>query len=177
MTWNITISFILLATLFTLLVGWLTITRKVPIQLKLVFSEAGSRFMRVWIVLAISIGIVLPSVAWLVWHDSSQPHHFLSLYLVTLFIQIVTEQIAGSIGISSLVVPIGTIYTMFRLWQLWQGQPLMNTAIETNSLLIGLWWLLSLFWFSNLIMLFTLGWSSILKPRQELRNSDSDLQL
>lgn len=172
MTWNITIAFILFATLLTMLVGWLTTTRKVPIQLKLVFSEAGSRFMRVWIVFAIVIGIVLPIVAWIVWRNSPQPHHFLSLYLATLLIQIVTEQIAGSIGISSLVVPIGTIYTLFRLWQLWQGQPLMNAAIETNSLLIGLWWLLSLFWFSNLIMLSTLGWSSVLHPVQELRNSD-----
>lgn len=166
MTWRIIVLFVLFATLLTIVVGLLTKTGKLPIQHRLVFSDAGQRFMRVWIQLAISLGIVLPGIAWVVWLKHPQPHQILNLYLVVLLIQIVTEQIASSIGISSLVVTIGTVYTMFRLWQLWQGQQLLDQVVWSSfnqNLMLGLLCLLGLFWFSNLIMLLTLGWSSILR--------------
>lgn len=166
MTWSAALLFTLFATLLTIVVGWLTLAGKVPIQPKLVFKDAGQRFMQVWIKLAIGLGIILPSLAWMIWIQDPEPRHILSLYLVVLLIQVVTEQIAGSIGLSGLVVTIGTLYTIFRLWQLWLGWHLVGIGSWnplTQDLTIALLCLLGVFWFSNLIMLLTLGWSSVLR--------------
>lgn len=165
MNWKITLSFVLSATLLTILVGWLTINGVLPIQQNIQFSATEQNFLRVWLGLAIAIGLILPSIAWLVWLKNPPARKILGFYLFVLLVQIVTEQVFSSIGSPSIVVTIGTIYTVFRLWQLWQGQQLTyKTAgdLLPPQLMNGLLWLLGLFWFSNLLMLLTLGWSSIL---------------
>jgi hypothetical protein len=107
----------------------------------------------------------MPAIAFFIWFNRPEFRKFLGFYLLVLIIQIVTEQIVSSLWFSSLVVTIGTIYTAFRVWQLWQAK---QFAIDiqrdrfTHKLMSGLLWLLILFWSSNLIMLLTLGWSSIL---------------
>jgi hypothetical protein len=63
--------------------------------------------------LAIAIGLILPSVAWLIWFKHPQPRKILGFYLSVLIIQILTEQIFSSVVFPSLVVIIGAIYTHF----------------------------------------------------------------
>ena len=165
MNWKITLSFVLSATLLTILVGWLTMTRVLPIQQNIQFSVTERNFLRVWLGLAIAIGLILPGIAWLVWLKNLPARKVLDFYLFVLLVQIVTEQVSSTIASPSIVVTIGTIYTVFRLWQLWQGQKLIHkTAVNLSSpkLMSSLLWLLGLFWCSNLFMLLTLGWSSIL---------------
>ena len=165
MNWKITLSFVLSATLLTILVGWLTINEVLPIQQNIQFSATEQNFLRVWLRLAIAISLILPSIAWLVWLKNPQARKILGFYLFVLLVQIVTEQVFSSIASPSIVVTIGTIYTVFRLWQLWQGQQLIYKTAGNSSnfqLMSSLMWLLGLFWFSNLLMLLTLGWSSIL---------------
>ena len=163
MTWKTIFSFALFATLLAIFVGWLILTGVLPIQQNVRFNDAGRRFMSVWIKLAIAIGLILPSILWFVWIKNPQPRKILGFYLSVLTIQIVTEQIFSRVGFPSLVVIIGTLYTAFRIWQLWQGQQLIYTNSSSPSWMSAMLWLLGLFWSGNLIMLLTLGWSSIVR--------------
>lgn len=165
MNWKITLAFVLSATLLTVIVGWLTINGVLPIQQNIQFSATERNFLRVWLGLAIAIGLILPSIAWLICLKNPQARKLLDFYLFVLLVQIITEQVSSTIASPSIVVTIGTIYTVFRLWQLWQGQQLIYKTAGNSSnfqLMSSLVWLLGLFWFSNLLMLLTLGWSSIL---------------
>lgn len=116
--------------------------------------------------MAILVGLLLPGIAFLVWIRQKELREFLGFYLLVLIIQIVTEQVLSSVLFPSIVVVTGSIYTAFRVWQLWQGQQLMTTTAQPDTrirTIIGsLLWLLLLFWSSNLIMLLVIAWPSIL---------------
>lgn len=121
--------------------------------------------MQVWVVIAIFVGILLPGIAFFGWIRHPEPRRILGFYLLVLLVQIVTEQVLSGALFSSIVVVIGTIYTAFRLWQLWQGQNLLDTnsyVVPHRKLLDVLLWLMLLFWLSNLIMLLVLPWRIIL---------------
>lgn len=163
MTWTTSLTFVVLATFIVILVGWLSSNGVLPIRQTLKYNEAGLRFIRVWLQAAIAIGLILPTIAFAVWLKRPQPRAIFGFYLLVLIIQIVSEQIVSSIWLPSLVVVIGTLYTVFRVWQLWQGLTWIKTTQNESDdkLASGILWLLLLFWSSNLIVLLTLGWSSI----------------
>lgn len=164
--WKTTISFLSLATLLILVIGWLTISGILPIEMAIDYSNSQFHFIQVWLVIAIFIGILLPGTAFLLWFRYPAPRKVLGFYLLVLILQIVTEQVLSGVLFPSIVVTIGTIYTAFRLWQLWQGQKLLATNTQTvvpyRKLLEVLLWLILLFWLSNLIMLLVLPWPIIL---------------
>lgn len=165
MTWRTTFIFVVFATLVTVVVGWLTSIGILPISEVINYSDLGRRFIQIWIWLAIAIGLVLPAITFIVWFKHPELRKIFGFYLLVLVIQIATEQIISKIWFSSLVVIIGTIYTIFRVWQLKKGQQLVqiNHSEQGNSRLIsGVLWLLLLFWSSNIIVLLTLSWPSIL---------------
>lgn len=164
MTWRTSLTFAVVATVVTLLIGWLSSAGLLPIRQTIEYSDAGLLFIRVWLWLAIAIGLILPIIAFVVWFRHTELRKIFGFYLLLLIIQIITEQVISSIWLSSLVVVIGTLYTAFRVWQLWQGLRLIQTtpAQSRHQFSRGVLWLLLLFWSSNLIMLFTLGWFSIL---------------
>ncbi len=166
LTWKTTLSSVILATLIILLVGWLIINGTLPVKLAIDYSDWGSKFIQVWVVVAICIGLLLPGIAFFVWIRDSELRQVLGLYLLVLIIQIVTEQVLSTVLFPSIVVVIGSIYPAFRLVQLWQGQQLMTTTNQlgtgSRTIMGSLWWLLLLFWSSNLIMLLVLAWPSIL---------------
>lgn len=162
MTWRILIAFSVLATLITILIGWLSSVELLPITQTIEYSDAGLKFIHVWLRLAIAIGLILPVVTFIVWFKRPEPRRVFGFYLLLLVIQIITEQIVSSVWLPSLVVVIGTLYTVFRVWQLWQGLHLIKTTQAQHKLMTSVLWLLLLFWSSNLIMLLTLGWFSIL---------------
>jgi hypothetical protein len=166
LTWKTTLSFVTLATLLILLIGWLTINGALPIKLVIDYSDWASKFIQVWVVVAILIGLLLPGIAFFFWIRQKELRLGLGLYLLVLIIQIVTEQILSSVLFPSIVVLIGSIYTAFRLVQLWQSQQMMTTiapsGTRSRTVIDGLLLLLLLFWSSNLIMLLVLAWPSIL---------------
>ncbi|WP_333325310.1 hypothetical protein [Microcoleus sp. Aus8_D1] len=90
----------------------------------------------------------------------------MGFYLVVLIVQIAAEQILSRVLFPSLVVFSGTMYTAFRIWQLWQGQQLVTAMAQLNNhnpiVVSSLLWLLLLFWSSNLIVLFAVAWPRIL---------------
>lgn len=166
LTWKTTFSFVTLATLLILLIGWLTINSTLPVKLVIDYSDWAIKFIHFWVVLAILIGLLLPGIAFFVWIRQKELRLVLGSYLLVLIIQIVTEQILSSVLFPSIVVVIGSIYTAFRLWQLWQGQQLMTITAQpgtrSRTIMGSLLWLLLLFWSSNLIMLLVVAWPSIL---------------
>jgi hypothetical protein len=160
MSWKTIIAFVLFATLLTSIVGWLTAIEILPLQQRIQYSDAERNFLRIWLGLAIVIGVIVPAIAWFVWSERLDYQQILGFYLAALVIQIVTEQVFSSLVFPSLVVTIGSLYTLFRLWQIWQGYQLIQT-VPAHSSMSGLLGLLGLFWFSNTIFLITVGWPSI----------------
>jgi hypothetical protein len=96
-----------------------------------------------------------------VWWRYLDRRKILGFYLVVLIVQIAVEMIVSRVLFPSLVVMSGTIYTAFRIWQLWQGQQLVKAEVQINNyhstIFSSLLWLLLLFWSSNLIVLFTVA--------------------
>ena len=116
--------------------------------------------------LAIVIGLLLPGVAFLVWIRHPNLRAVFGFYLLVMGIQIVTEQLCSRIFSASLLVIIGTIYTTFRVWQLWEGQHFLRANAQSRNVSFavaqGLVWLMLLFWSANLIFLLAVGWLRIL---------------
>jgi hypothetical protein len=164
MTWITSLLFVVLATFIIILIGGLSVSGILPIQQTIEYSETGLKFIQWWVQLAIVIGLILPAIVWVVWFRYSEPRTIFGFYLLLLIIQIITEQIISSVWLQSLVVVVGTFYTTFRVWQLWQGLQLIKTIQKQSrqKLVIGTLWLLLLFWSSNLIVLLALAWPSIL---------------
>ena len=165
MTWKTILSFIASATLLTLLSGWLIGANVLPIQTKLIHSEAEESFVQIWFQVALMIGLLLPGVAFLMWIRRPKTRTVFGFYLLVLGIQIVTEQICIRVFSSSLLVIVGTLYTGFRVWQLWQGQQVLRAIAQSRNrerVARGLLWLLLLFWSANLIVLLVTGWLRIL---------------
>ncbi len=168
-TWKTTLLFVTCATLILLPLNWLMLGDTLLIKKGIDYSTSETNFMQFWIKIAVFIGVLLPGVAFLVWHDYPEPRKIMGFYLVVLIVQIAAESILSRVLFPSLVVITGTIYTVFRIWQLWQGQQLVMAAAQTNNhnsmIFSSLLWLLLLFWSSNLIVIFAVSWPNILSKR------------
>ncbi len=166
MTWKKVLSFIVSATLLILLSGWLIKANLLPIPTKINYSDAERNFVKIWIQIAVTIGLLLPGIAFLVWISQPKLRTVFGFYLLVIAIQIVTEQIASRVFSSSLLVIVGTIYTTFRVWQIWQSQQFLkeNTQGRNISFSVAksLLWIMLLFWSANLIFLLVVGWLRIL---------------
>lgn len=165
-TWKTTLLFVTCATLLLLPLNWLMLGDTLLIKKAIDYSISQTNFIRVWLKIAVFLGLLLPGVAFFVWWRYPEPRKIMEFYLVVLIVQIVAESILSRVLFPSLVVITGTIYTVFRICQLWQGQQLVMATAQTNNhnlmIFSSLLWLLLLFWSSNLIVLFTVAWPSIL---------------
>jgi hypothetical protein len=164
MTWRTLLIFVILATLIMMCIGWLISGELLPIRQTIEHSEARLKFIQVWMQLAIAIGLVLPTIAFIAWFRHLEVRKIFGFYLLLIAIQIVTEQIVSEVWLSSLVVVTGMLYTVFRVWQLWQSLQLIRTTQRRSQyrLVSSVLWLLLLFWSSNLIVLFTVALPSVL---------------
>jgi hypothetical protein len=162
--WRTLLAFVVIATLIMMLVGWLTSNRLLPIRQTIEYSEVELNFIKGWMQLAIAIGLVLPTIAFITWFKRPEIRKIFGFYLLLIVIQIATEQIISEFWLSSLVVVTGTLYTAFRVWQLWQSLQLIRTSQDRSQyrLISSVLWLLLFFWSSNLIVLFAIAWPSVL---------------
>lgn len=163
-TWPITLLFAIFVALLTLAVGWAIATTTLPIAPQLNFSPAGERFIRVWIPLSLVLTIIFPIMGFVFWFRHLELRKIFGFYLVAIAAQLISEQLFGA-WFSSLVVLIGTLYTCFRLWQLWYARELirnMSGRYSSDRLLHTLLWILLIFWSCNIVMLLTLAWPTIL---------------
>lgn len=165
-TWKKTLLFVACSTVLLLALNWLILSDTLPIEKTIDYSALQANFIQIWIKLAAFIGLLLPIIAFFVWWRYLDRRKILGFYLVVLIVQIAVEMIVSRVLFPSLVVMSGTIYTAFRIWQLWQGQQLVKAEVQINNypstIFSSLLWLLLLFWSSNLIVLFTVAWPTIL---------------
>lgn len=165
LTWKTTFSFITLATLLILLIGWLIKNHVLPVKTVIDYSAWETNFIQFWIWAAIVVGLLFPGIAFLVWLRHPEPRKILGFYLLVLLVQIITEQVLSGTLFPSLLVIIGTIYTIYRIWQLWQSQQVVNINTQLNRfsqrVIKSLLQLLLIFWSINLIVLLVVCLPSI----------------
>lgn len=156
--WFAVFPFCAIATLLSVSYGWLVKKGKLPFNSVMAFNDREFQFIKVWAKVALLLGVILPIVMWVAFWNTPIVRVFFSYYLFA-----VAVQLASEIGLSrtlckSVVVIIGTLYTGFRIWQLWSG---LHLATYPQPWL-GLLWLVLLFWVANIIMLTTMAIPSIL---------------
>ena len=161
--WLSVFLFIAIATLLSALVGWLVKKGALPLKPMMAFSSVQWQFMRVWVKVALGVGVILPLVMLVAFWDKSIPRQFFSCYLLAVAVQLACEASFSHLLCKSVVVIIGTLYTGFRIWQLWEGLHLFAYPM----LWLGLLWLVLLFWVANLIMLVSMAFPSIFPESEE----------
>jgi hypothetical protein len=132
-TWKKTLLFVACTTVLLLALNWLMLGDTLPIEKTIDYSALQANFIQIWIKLAAFIGLLLPIIAFFVWWRYLDRRKILGFYLVVLIVQIAVEMIVSRVLFPSLVVMSGTIYTAFRIWQLWQGQQLVKAEVQINN--------------------------------------------
>jgi hypothetical protein len=155
--WLTVFLFIAIATLLSALVGWSVKKGALPLKPMMAFSSLQWQFMKIWVKVALGVGVILPLIMLVAFWEQSIPRQFFSCYLLAVAVQLASEASFSRILSKSVVVIIGTLYTGFRIWQLWEGLHLFAYPM----LWLGLLWLVLLFWVANLIMLVFMAIPSI----------------
>lgn len=143
------ILFIVMATFLSAAMGWLVKVRKSPLREMMAFGDRQWQFLRVWVKIALGIGAIVPLILLIVFWNEPNIRQFLLVYLAVLIVQLASEASFSRWLVPSVVVPIGTLYTIFRIWQLWEGLQIADYSQPW----LGLLWLVLLFWIANIIML------------------------
>ena len=163
-TWRMSIGFVVLATLILIAFGYLSSAGLIPMARASESELVRLPLLTVWMNLAIFIGVVLPVVCFVIGFKYSKLRKVYGFYFLVLGIQIATEQLVSQYWISNLVVLVGTLYTAFRIWQLWTGIQLVKIGQGRSlryRLSASILWLNLCFWTSNLFVLLLLIWLSI----------------
>ncbi len=156
--WFAVFSFCAIATLLSVSYGWLVKKDKLSFRSVMAYNDTQRRFIKVWANVALIVGIILPVVMWIVFWDQPVLRVFFSCYLFTVTVQLASEISLSRTFCKSVVVIIGTLYTGFRIWQLWSELHLITYPQPW----LGLLWLVFLFWVANMIMLTIMAIPSIL---------------
>ena len=166
--WSVAFSFCAIATILSIIYGWLVKQRKLPFKPVMAFNDTQRQFIKIWASIALLIGVILPLVMLIVfWHEPVL-RQFFSCYLLVVVVQLASEIGFSRIYVKSVVVIVGTLYTGFRLWQLWLGLHLLTYSQPW----LGLLWLVFIFWVANMIMLSFLAIPSILPNSKPSASTD-----
>ena len=161
--WFTVSTFIIMATVLSTGFGLLVQQERLPVRSLMAFGDRQWQFMKVWVNVALLIGIILPLIMAIAFWQTPGISQFFACYLLAVAVQLGCEIGLSRILCKSVVVVIGTLYTVFRIWQLGAGL----TLIGDRQPWLGLLWLVLLFWIANLIMLITLAIPSILPDAVE----------
>jgi len=167
--WLTIVSFLISATLLTVIVGVLIKQSILPLKPIMAYSEAQLQFLKIWVNVALLIGVVIPLGLLIKFWNQPIPRQFLSYYLIVVFVQLASEVIFNRLLCKSIVIIIGTIYTGFRIWQLWSG---INATTYSQPWLSLLGLVLG-FWIANIIMLLTMAFPTIFPENEDQINADS----
>ncbi|MHC5748492.1 MAG: hypothetical protein ACYTXT_42960 [Nostoc sp.] len=164
--WILTL-FILIISLLSLGYGFGVKARRLPFTAEIGYNQQQWQFLRWWVKLALVAGVLLPmcllALAW------KQPSAwvFWGSYLLIVAVQLISERVFSRSLVPSIVVPIGFLYTAFRLWQLLNGLTQLTFSYLT---LLG-FGVVVLFWVSNLIMLMVMPIPTIFKGSESIEQS------
>ena len=160
--WFVVCFFIIAATLLTIVFGLLVKQERSPIESTMNFDRQQWQFLKIWIQVSLLLGIIVPIILLVVFWKVTTARQFLSVYLLTVGIQLASEKVFSRQLCKSSVVAVGLLYTGFRLWQVGSGLQLINYGQPWFSLL----WLVFLFWVANMVLLTTFAIPIIL-PKSE----------
>lgn len=155
--WFTVFYFCAIATFLSVIYGWLVKQKKLPLNSAMAFNDREFQFIKVWAKVAGLLGIIIPVVIWIVFWNEPIVRVFFSCYLLAVVVQLVSEASLSRILCKSVVVIIGTLYTGFRIWQLWLGLHLITYPQPWLALLS----LVLMFWVANMIMLIIVAIPSI----------------
>lgn len=156
------ILFILVMTTLAAGYGLGVKAQRLPFSAEIGFSDPQWAFLKGWVKLALVAGVLLPIVLWVSAWEQPYAVMFWGSYLLVVAVQLISERVFSQWLVGSVVVPIGFGYTAFRLWQLWEGFPVLALSGLT---LIGFAGVV-LFWIANLVMLMTIAFPAIYKRQQ-----------
>lgn len=158
----ITTLFILVATSLAVGYGFGLKAQRFPFTAEIALSEQQGQFLRWWVKLALVAGVLLP--IFLLVQAWGQPStlRFWGSYLLVVAVQLISEQMFSRWLVRSIVVPIGFLYTIFRLWQLLDGFTQLSLP---RSTLVGFSGVV-LFWAANLAMLMIVAIPTIYQGRR-----------
>lgn len=156
--------FILVTTSLAIGYGIGVKAQRLPFSAEIGFSEQQWSFMKWWVKLALVAGVLLPIALCLQAAGQPSALTFWGSYLLVVAVQLISERLLSQWLVASVVVPIGSCYTAFRLWQLLDG----FTQLHLSGLAFVGFIAVVLFWVANLIMLMTLAIPTIYK-RQRLQ--------
>ncbi|MGF1486133.1 MAG: hypothetical protein ACFBSE_03360 [Prochloraceae cyanobacterium] len=163
-TWTTIFLFIICASLLNLSIAFLIKKETLPIALTIDYSQAQFKFIKIWVKFALIIGIIFPLILLAI--DFSNPiyRQIWGLYLLAIVFQLISERLLNRLFFKSIVAIVGTIYTTFRIWQLWEALNLLDYHQPWLALL----WIILAFWVANIIMLITVPWPIIIKGDRNL---------
>jgi hypothetical protein len=161
--WLTVLSFIAIATFLSLAAGWSIDKKILPLKSVMAYSDAQRQFLKVWVNVALLVGVIIPVAMLIEFWEQPTARQFLGLYLLAVTVQLVCESSFSRWLCPSIVVIIGAVYTVFRIWQVWSGLYLVAYPQPWLSLL----WLVLLFWVANIIMLLTMAFPSIFPESEE----------
>lgn len=159
-SWKATLLYIALITLVVCLIGWLKLGNILPMNSNFNYTESEYELVKDWIFLAIAFGIILPGVTLLVFWKFPEIRTIWSFYFVVVFVQLLTEYVLSRLLFQTIVVMVGSLYSAFRVWQLWSNQQLLvittDMSMVSHVLMISILWLMLIFWLSNIIVNFVI---------------------
>lgn len=163
--WLTVVSFCIIATLLSVSYGWLVKYEKLSFNPLIPFNDFQWKFLKIWVNIALVLGVIIPIIMLIRFWNEPILRIFFSYYLLVVFIQLASENVFSRTLCKSVLVIIGTLYTGFRIWQLWTGLHLLTYP----QLWLILLWLVFLFWIANMIMLITFAIPKIL-PQSNVYN-------
>ena len=167
------LAFVAIATLAVATIGLLVEAGEIPWlspgerPLQEAFPAWGGAAFAVWMVLAVLLGLVLPSVALVVWRRDRAVREALSPYVVLLLVQVPTELVAAEVFFPNVFAVVGLLYTCYRLWQLRRSRKALDRAEGSVTagrraaralLFSGL-----VFWTLNLVFLLAIVFSLVVE--------------
>ena len=145
--------FVLFTTSLAIGFGFGIKAQRLPFSADIGFSEQQVSLLRWWVKLALVAGVLLPIAMGIqTWRQPSSLA-FWGSYLLVVAVQLISERVFSQWLVSSVVVPIGFCYTIFRLWQLLNG----FAQLSLSGLALVGFICVVLFWAANLVMLTTIA--------------------
>lgn len=136
-TWKVNVTFILVATIFFAIVGWMISASLLSFE-ETPLSQRYSPWntlipIQIWMKLAVVLSLILPVFAIVMSWRWTTVRLMLLLYVCTLLVQIATESMFYKLGLPGINFVVGFIYTTYRIWQLWCYQGSLRKQVKPQG--------------------------------------------
>lgn len=123
------------------------------------FPLWGRALLRIYVLVGVALGLVLPLAALLLWGRYESVRAALTPYILVLLVQVAVEGVFANIFFRDLVVFIGLAYTLYRVGQLRRARGAFASAAQPVGLArqsVSLLLMVSLvYWSFNAVLLAT----------------------